>query len=434
MEFEYLEYEFSEGGGRGRRISSLLAENGYQSLQREGLALIQRYLPGDPGSADAPAQLERARTVDVLIPPADQTARILVCERPAAGGARGTVVAVVAVGRSQEDAHRSRTAVKIVLDSKGAAEVGLPPRAAGDNGRARVRRFRQEWVRDLGLVRQVEREDSAPAPPSRSLAAVQALFAIQDAPPLLGRPAVLRGRSERPDKMGEPGRAAVDPGLLDGLVPEGLVDRSFVLICRETGQIVGIGKDAGEVQAAMQLTLRCPHCRRPLGEESPDVLYSLSAQGEEFVRSTRWIREAVESSLRKRNCDVVLADGATARGLDGAACYQDAVLLFRVKDGAPVREEIEAFVGAAAEFEKIAPGVPVRSVYVALNTPQAADPQAVGTQAPCTVLDVSRLESGLDRLLDDIKRDNFIRLTGTTLDLVRPDPSTLVTRSPAAAS
>ncbi len=91
-------------------------------------------------------------------------------------------------------------------------------------------------------------------------------------------------------------------------------------------------------------------------------------------------------------------------------------------------------MGAAAEFEKIAPGVPVRSVYVALNAPQGAESRAPGTQTPCTVLDVSRLESGLDRLLDDIKRDNFVRLTGTTLDLVRPDPSTLVTRSPAAAS
>ncbi len=135
MEFECLGCEFSEGGGRGRRISSLLAENGYQSLQREGLALIQRYLPGDPGSADAPAQLERARTVDVLIPPADPTARILVCERPAADGARGTVVAVVAVGRSQETptaaGPQSRSCWTRRAPRKWASRLGPPVTTGG---------------------------------------------------------------------------------------------------------------------------------------------------------------------------------------------------------------------------------------------------------------------------------------------------------------
>ncbi len=428
MEFEYFEYEFSEeGASRGRRIASLLAENGYQSLQKESLDLVQQYLP----AAAAPATTDRLtgpRTVDVLVPPADPAARILVCERPRSGSAGGVVVAVVAVGRSQEEAHRNRTAAKIVLDTRG-GEDGLSGRVV-ENGRARVRRFRQEWVRDLGLERREDGGEAAPTSTSpRSLAAVQPLFALQGAPPMFGRPSALRSRL---DKMGEQSRLGADPGLLDGLVTEGFVERSFVLVCRDTGQIVGVGKDAAEVQAAMQLTLRCPHCRRQMSDESQDVLYSLSAQGEEFIRSTRWIREVAESSLRKRNCDaIVLADGPNRQGVDGAACYQDAVLLFRMKDGAPARDDVQAFLRAIEDFQRAVPGVPVRGAYVAAQPAPLNDAAlTLDPQAPCTVLEVSHLELGLDRLLENVKRDNFVRMTGTTLELALPDPSTLLTPGP----
>ncbi len=428
MEFEYLEYEFAEDtASMGRRVSALLAKNGYQSLQAEVLDLAQRYLPGSTDSPDASGELIRARTVDVLIPPVDPNARILVCERPG-DAPNGAAVSVVAVGRTQEDAHRSRTAVKIVLDSKGAAEVGLPPRAANDNGRTRVRYFRQEWARNLGLLGPDAQGDAGPVPAPRSLAAVRMLFALQDASQVLGRSAVLRSARE---KIGEAAPAGVDAALLDGLVPEGLVDRSFVLVCRESGQIVGVGKDAMEVQAAMQLTLRCPHCRRPLGEETQDVLYSLTTQGEEFVRSTRWIREAVESSLRKRSCDTIMAaDGVNGKGVDGAACYQEAVLLFRVKDGAPTQEDVGAFQRAVAEFETAAPGVPVRGLYIAAEPAPPDDAQIADPRAALTVLEIAHFEESLDRVLEGLKRDNFVRLTGTTLQLLRPDPSALLAPAP----
>jgi|GEM_PF-1226247 len=428
MEFEYFEYEFPEGGaGRGRRISALLAEHGYQSLERESLDLIERYLPGGAGTAQTGGPPAGARTIDILIPPADQSARILVTERPG-GATPGVTVAVVAAARSQEDAHRSRTAAKMALDAKGGRESDLTASVANDNARARVRRFRQEWATELGLVRPDAGGEAAPSAGLRSLAAVQALFGLQDAPVVFDRPSVLRSRLDKGDA-----RLAADPGLLDALVTEGLADRSFVLVCRDSGAIVGVGKDAAEVQAAMQLTLRCPHCRRPLGEETQDILYGLSAQGEEFIRSSRWIREAVESSLRKRNCEaVVLADAATSRGIDGAACYQDAVLLFRLKDGTPSKEDVQAFRKAMGEFKKTAPGVPVRGVYVAAQPAPFEDPAAkTGADAPYTVVEISRLEAGLDRLLEEVRRDNFIRLTGTTLELVRTDPSTLLARGPA---
>ncbi len=429
MEFEYFEYEFpKDGAGKGRRVSSLLAEHGYQSLQRESLDLVQRYLPAGTGQVHT-GPPTGARTVDVLIPPADSAARILVCERPAAGSSGGVAVAVVAVASSQEDAHRSRTAARMALDTKGAREDALAASVASDNGRSRVRRFRQEWVRSLGLEPSDGGGETAPSAVPKSLAAGEALFALHDAPGVLGRPAVLRSRL---DKGGDV-RPGTDPGLLDGLVAEGLVDRSFVLVCRDSGRIVGVGKDAAEVQAAKQIALRCPHCRRPLGDELQDVLYSLSTQGEEVIRGSRWIRAAVESALRKRSCDaVVLADGANGRAVDGAACYQDAVLLFRLKDGEPASNDVQTFRQTLVEFEKTAPGVLVRGVYVAAKPAPSTDAVSKANgRATCTVLEISRLEAGLDRLLEDVKRDNFMRLTGTALDLVRPNPSSLLTPGPA---
>jgi len=108
------------------------------------------------------------------------------------------------------------------------------------------------------------------------------------------------------------------------------------------------------------------------------------------------------------------------------------VLLFSLKDGTPSKEDVQAFRKAMGEFKKTAPGVPVRGVYVAAQPAPFEDPAAkTGADAPYTVVEISRLEAGLDRLLEEVRRDNFIRLTGTTLELVRTDPSTLLARGPA---
>lgn len=408
MEFDSFEYKFStDGAGQARRIGSMLVEQGYHSLQRDALDVLRKYLPGAAdGQPEEP--VTGARTVDVLVPAAHRTARILICERPAADG--GITVAVVAVGRSQDEANRGRTAAKLALSAFTAP--------AAENGRGRKNRFREEWARLLGLAPADGQEPAVSSMP-RPLASSQALFALQGAPSVLGRPALLRSRMEKSAN----GVRALDPTPLDGLSSEGLIDRSFVLMCRETGQIVGVGKDAVEVQAAMQLTLRCPHCRRPLSEEVQDVLYSLSPQGEEFIKSTRWMRDAVESSLRRRHCDAIVLSGAPNARVDGAASYKDAVLLFRLRDGAPAEDDVRAMRQAALEFERVAPEVPVRGVIVA---PQAASSAVAGGQTSCSFLNASQLEDGMDRLFEELKRDAFVRLTGTSLMLVRPDLSALL--------
>jgi hypothetical protein len=417
MEFDYFEYRFpggaaaGPGAGHGRRIASMLAEQGYHSLQRDALDLLRRYLPNASGDG-APAESPTGpRTVDVLVPATDRTARVLVCERPDPDG--GATVAVVALGRTPDEAHRGRTAAKLALDSKANGDPVLA-QAAADKARTRQPRFRGDWAHALGLT-----AADGPGAAPRSLASSQALFALQGAPAVLGRPSLLRSRI---DKAGNGSRTA-DPAQFDGLAAEGLIERSFVLMCRESGRIVGVGKDAGEVQAAMQLSLRCPHCRRPLSEEVQDVLYSLSPQGEEFIRSTRWMRDAVESSLRRRHCDaVVLAEAAQSR-VDGAALYKDAVVLFRLRDGAPAEEDVRLLEEAGAEFRKVAPDVPVKHVIVTTQ-PQLV-PAAAGNGG-CAVLNASQLEDGVDRLFEELKRDAFVRLAGTRLEFVRPDPSTLL--------
>lgn len=418
MEFDYFEYQFSADGARqARRVASMLAEQGYQSLQRDALDLLRRYLPnaGTEARADEPTG---PRTIDVLVPAADRKARILVAERPAADD--GVTVAVVAVGRSPEEAHRGRTAAKLALDSKDSRDSGLAARLVPENSPARQPRFREEWARALGLVQAEGQDPAGPSP--RPLASAQALFALQGAQALLGRPSVLRSKIDKATNG-----SRVDPAQLDGLSSEGLIERSFVLMCRETGQVVGVGKDAAEVQAAMQLSLRCPHCRRPLSEEAQDVLYSLSPQGEEFIKSTRWIRDAVESSLRRRNCAAVVLSDAPNSRVDGAAYFKDVVLLFRLCDGAPGEDDVARLQQAGAEFEKVAPGVPVRSVIVTTQPAPAAQAPA-GGRAPALYLNASQLEDSMDRLLEELKRDAFTRLTGTTLEFVRLDPSTLLAR------
>lgn len=418
MDFDYFEYKFSpDGAGQARRVASMLAEQGYHSLRRDALDVLRRYLP-NPGADAQSDQPTGPRTVDVLVPSADRTARVLVCERPAEDA--GVTVAVVAVGRSPEEAHRGRTAVKLLLEGKGSRDNGLAARLVQDSGPARQPRFREEWARALGLAQADAPDPAGPSP--RPLASAQALFALQGAQALLGRPSLLRSKMDK-----APNGSRVDPSQLDGLSADGLIDRSFVLMCRETGQIVGVGKDAAEVQAAMQLSLRCPHCRRSLGEEVQDVLYSLSPQGEEFIKSTRWMRDALESSLRRRNCGAVVLSAAPNGPVDGAAYFKDAVLLFRLRDSAPGDEDLTGLQQAGVEFEKVAPGVPVRSVIVTTQ-PAPAAAAASGGRPAALYLNASQLEDSVDRLFEELKHDAFSRLTGTTLQFMRPDPSTLLSR------
>lgn len=410
MEFEYVEFRWGEYvGDRARRLSSWLVENGYQSLQEEWRETAQRYLPLPV--SPAPGAPQEARTADVLIPPADPASRILVCERPG----DGHTVAVLAVGRTAKDARRHHTAVKLVLDAKAPLDEAWRGHRLEENGRDHARRFQEEWLPRLGLV-----PEEWSGPPgsgiARPLAAAEALFAVQGAPAVLGRPALFRSRAAR---------TSVDPGLLDGLAGEGLVEKAFVLVCRSTGHIVGLGKESGEIHAAMQLALLCPHCRSPLGEEAHDVLYSLTAEGEEFLRTTRWIRGALEGALRARGCDpVILPEETPAQRVHGAAWYHGTALLIRVGNGAGA-QDLEGFDETVAALREGNPAFAVRGLYV---TASPAGSRPGHPDGACAVLDVAQLESGLDRLLEDVKRDHFLRLAGP-VEVSRPDPRALWTPS-----
>ncbi len=425
MHFEYMELADS---GRdlleGRKISSLLAEKGYTSLYAECAGLVTRYVPGLDAAPPAPASAAGARTVDVLIPPTDSSARIVIGERPASG--TGAVVAVLAVGRSPEDAHRSRIAVKMVLDGAAAGKETLAARIVNDNGRASERRFRQEWVRTLGLVHEEGWSPDAP-PALRQETTVQALLTLQEMPPVLGRPGLMRSRAD----AGREKSRGPDVAILEALVAEGLVDLTYVLVCRQTGQVVGVGKDAGEVRAAMRLSLRCPHCQSPLGEEIQDVLYSLTDKGDEFLRGAGLILGALDAALRKNGCDdVVLGNGLPEQLVDAAACYQDALLLFRVAGGPPRPDAIRELQRTMKEFMATESDVTVRGAYVTAGTDPEAAAAAGDPQAPCVVLETSDLDAGVDRLLEDIRRANFTRMTGSLVALPQPDPAGLLASGP----
>jgi hypothetical protein len=174
----------------------------------------------------------------------------------------------------------------------------------------------------------------------------------------------------------------------------------------------------------MQVSLRCPHCRRPLSEETHDVVYSLSPKGEEFLKGAGWIRAAVDASLRRRNCEPLLVGEMPEGRVHAALSYKDAVLLFRMREGAPADADVRGLQQAGREFSKVAPGVAVHGVIVATQPPPAKMMDA-DASAPAVVV-TSQLEDNLERLLDDIKREMFVRLSGTAIELIRTDPSSVL--------
>ena len=311
-----------------------LHESGYQGLTEDVHQVLTRY-------ATAVGTRPLARTVtgadpfiDVLIPPAQSRARVVLHHR-----APG-ILRVVIAGRFQHEVRMVSTAVKLHLESILGAK--LDELIADEGGRASLDRFSREVVPALQLAANGERVAEIRHPHGAQL-----LRAMRHQPAVRGRPTLLGSQlaTLAPERSVEQTREAMEQ-----LVAEGVLERWHVVVCRETGQWLTSTSSAEEVRKFIALNLECPHCGRRVSDEQMETAYRLGEHVQAYVSDNRWMCDLIEASLRRFGVDAV-AFRPGQGPVDGAACYQGTLMLFRAKENGVDASDLVQLRARAKQFE-----------------------------------------------------------------------------------
>lgn len=295
-------------------LAQRLQESGYQGLIADYRSLLLRSAPAQ-GERIAAALFGAEEFVDVLIPPAQPRARIILHRREPG------LLRVVVAARGQHEARLVGRALRLHLET--ALGGRLTEQTVADQTRALLARFRKDVLPSLRLT-----DNGARAAEVRSALAAQVLRALARQPVVRGRPTVLASQAATlaPDRPAEQVREA-----LEQLVGDGYAERWHVVVCREKGAWLGSSPSVDEMRTFAALAIECPACGRRVRDEQADVAYRLGERAP-AERDTRWLCDLVEQALRRRGADSVAVHHGGDRDVDGAACYQGAVILFRVKD------------------------------------------------------------------------------------------------------
>lgn len=295
-------------------VLNRLQASGYRGLGQEVHGLLERFMhPRQDRAVDA-SNAGNERFTEILIPPAQPQTRVIL-HRPAADVAR-----VVVIGRGQHEVHTAATAVKMHLEH--AMGGKLKDLITDENGRASLTRFRRDVLPALGLL-----GDGRPSLRAPNGAAL--LKVLRGQPAIRGKPTVLASQISAlsQDRPVEQTRDA-----LEQLAADGVIERWHVVLCREGSHWLAVSDSPDEIKAFVATKVACPHCGRRVSEEKSDVAYCMSEDGQSYLSQKRWLCDLVETTLRRLGVEAVTVQPG-GPVLDGAACYQGSVLLFRAREG-----------------------------------------------------------------------------------------------------
>ncbi len=366
-------------------VLSRLQDSGYQSLTAELHHVLGRYTLSTAERKLSGDLLHIDPFTDVLMPPVHRQARVII-HRPDLGTLR-----VVAVGRTQHEVRMATTAVKMHLEAILATRIG--DLLVDENGRVCLAKFRQEVLATLGFT-----GDGATLGESRPANATPLLMALRLQPSIQGAPTVLGSHlaTLAPDRPADQTRDA-----LEHLVATGAVVRWHAVVCRETGQWLTSSPTSDEVKAFVGLNLSCPHCGKRVSEEQPDVAYRLGDQVAGYLSDNRWICDLIEAPLRRQGVEAVVMEPGKGP-VDGAACYHNAVLLFRAKDGPATARDLTELKAQARRLE--GDGWRVYPVMIATS------PSDINGDGVTVVDNLTALEGALEGVLRDVRERSLNNL------------------------
>ncbi len=389
-------------------ILTRLHDSGYQSLTLDIHQLIGPYT-----HSRATRKLSEALSLldpftDVLLPPVHRQARVIL-HRP-----DPLTFRVVAVGRSQQEVRMAATGVKMHLEAALGGRIG--DLVVDENGRVSLAKFRQEVLAGLGFT-----GDGASARQTRHAGAAPLLTALQHQPVFQGVPTVMGSQlaTLAPDRPAEQTRDA-----LEHLVSDGAVVRWYVVVCRESGQVLTFSPSQDEVKTFAALNLSCPHCGKRVSEDQTDIAYRLGAEAQGYLSDNRWICDLIETPLRRQGVEAVVMEPGKGP-VDGAACYHSALLLFRAKEGPAAVGDLTGLKTEARRLE--GEGWPVHPMLVST----VAAPADVRDAGVTVVDNVASLEGSLETVLREVRERS---LNALLPGLLRPAAVALADLLPIDAS
>lgn len=137
---------------------------------------------------------------------------------------------------------------------------------------------------------------------------------------------------------------------MEQLVAEGVLERWHVVLCRETAQWLTSTPSSEEMRKFVALNLECPHCGRRVSEEQTETAYRLGEHVQAYVSDNRWMCDLIEASLRRFGVEAVAVRPGSGP-VDGAACYQGTLLLFRAKENGVDASDLVQLRAKAKQFE-----------------------------------------------------------------------------------
>ncbi len=357
-----------------------LVANGYQGLVGEAHHLVGRFARSQAERPLAAALSHVDAFADVLIPPAQPHARVILYL------AQPDVLRVIVAGRTAAEVHRVATATKMHLEAVLGGHIDDLKADVGNQGG--LDRFRREVLPALHIA-----ATGGLAVGIRDGAPMQVMLALRRQPAYRGRPTALGSQVAAllPDKSSEQAREA-----MERLVSSGIVERWHVVVCRQGGQWLAVAPGLDEIKSFVGSNVACPHCGKRVNEESQDVAYRLTEVADAQMADNRPLCELLEAALRRAGVEGVVVD--PGRGaVDGVAYYHGAVLLFRTRNGAVTVEDAGGLVEQARGLER--QGWHVLSLLVC---DQPAPPE-VRQPGVFLIDNVTRLDGVLEEVLSTVR-------------------------------
>lgn len=391
----YVEhFDFKRATWDAQVLSALLTRlvaNGYQGLAAEVHQAAGRFARGQAVRPLAASLAHLEAFADVLIPPAQPHTRvILYLVQP-------DVLRMIVAGRSQSEVRRVTTATKMHLE----AVVGghISELLANGGNRDGLDRFRREVVPALKLA------TGGIIVGSNDGTSMQIMMALRRQPVFRGRPTALGSQMAMllPDIPVEQAREA-----MDRLVSSGIVERWFVVTCKQGGQWLAVAPKSDEIKSFIGSNVACPHCGTRVNEELQDVAYRLTELASAKLADNRSICELFEAALQRAGVEAAVVD--PGRGaVDGVAYYHGAILLFRGLTGS-------ATIADATKLREQAQTLERSGWYVVplLVSDQPAAPDV--RQSNVAVLDnVTRLDAALEEILNKVREQQASALLPAVL-------------------
>lgn len=376
----FIEYvDFKRPAWDADTLASMLErfhENGYQGLTEEIHHVVGRFTTGVGERSLQRTVVGSDPFMDVLIPPAQTRARVILHHRAP------DMLRVVIAGRFQHEVRMVGTALKVHLESF--LGTKLDDLIADESGRASLDRFRRDVVPALQLGTNGERVAEI-----RNPLGAQLLRAMRHQPAVRGRPTLIGSQlaTLAPERAADQTRDAMEQ-----LVAEGALERWHIVLCRETGQWLTSTPNAEETRKFVALNLECPHCGRRVSDEQMETAYRLGEHAQAYVSDNRWMCDLVEAGLRRLGVEAV-AVRPGAGPVDGAACYQGTLILFRAREDGVDPSDIVQLRARAKQFE--GEGWRVTSLFVADRTIPAE-----GRETGVIVVEgISTLDAALEQAL-----------------------------------